>query len=181
MSTALTLLAVVGGMVLVRAGWGGRRALAVVGWTTVFVGVVLLTDRDGAWGLAVGAVVASAAALAIVLRAGWTAPAKAARPRRGAPAIAIPRGWPDIARRVGVFALVVPIAFAAAQWLAFGAQALARRVGAGDADAIVLALFLQPVLWGILMTIQMTRRDAGRMIAPPIVAAVLGTILWSVS
>lgn len=178
---ALALAIVAAGMLLVRIGWNGRRRIAAAGWMLAAAGLASLTAHDGAWGFAIGTVAGIAMALILVLHAGWRSPAKAHRAPREAPSIAIPRHWPDIARRLAVFALVVPVGFAAAQWLAFGAQALARRVGMGDADAIALTLFLQPILWAIVMAIQMTRANAARMIAPPIAAALIGTLLWSAS
>ncbi|KQS03005.1 hypothetical protein ASG11_00935 [Sphingomonas sp. Leaf357] len=177
----LLLAIVAAAMMLIRIGWAGRRAIAATGWGLAAIGLALLTARDGAWGLAVGMVAGIAVALTMVLYAGWRSPAKARRAPREAPSIAIPRRWSDIARRMAVFALVVPVGFVAAQWLAFGAQALARRGGMGDADATVLTVFLQPILWTIVMAIQMTRANAARMAVPPIAAALLGTILWSVS
>lgn len=174
-------VAIAVGMLLVRLGWGGRRGVAVAGWVLAGAMALVLTRENGAWGLAIAAVAGVAAAIAIVLHAGWTAPAKALRPPREAPSITLPRRPRDLARRLAVFVLVVPVAFAAAQWLAFGIQAMARRGGAGEADAIVTMLFLQPLLWSILMAWQMTRAGAVRMIAPPAGAAALGTILWSLS
>lgn len=173
------LLLVVSGIALVRVGWSGPRRLAWAGWAAAIIGLALLTHRDGAWGLATGTVAGSAAALLLVLYAGWTSPARPRRAARAPLVATLPRRGADVARRIAVFALVVPIAFVAAQWLTFGAQAIARRAGMGDADATALTLFLQPILWGAIMTVQMTRANAARMIAPPAVAAALGTVLWA--
>lgn len=172
------LILIIAAMLLVRIGWDGRRGVALAGWAAGIVGLVVLTIGEGAWGLAVGTVVGIVTALAIVLHAGWTSPAKVQRPPREAPSITLPRRWSDLGRRVAVFVLVVPVAFAAAQWLTFGVQAAARRGGAGDADALVLALFLQPTLWGAIMCWQMTRSGPARMIALPVIATAAGTILW---
>lgn len=180
-AVAAALILVVAGMALVRVGWGGPTKAAGAGWAAALCGLLWLTVRDGAWGLAVGTVAAMAAALGIVLYAGATSPAKVGRPPREAPAVLLPHHRKDVARRFAVFVLTVPVAFAAAQWLAFGAQALARRGGAGAADATALTLMLQPVAWGLLMTWQMTRSGPARMIAPPLGAALLGTLLWSVA
>jgi Ca2+/Na+ antiporter len=177
----VALLLIAAGIIAVRVGWSGPNRLAWAGWAAAVAGLVALTLRDGAWGLAIGTVAGSAIALVLVLYAGWVSPARPRRPAREAPAAVLPRRWPDVARRVAVFVLVVPVAFVAAQWLTFGAQAIARRGGMGEADATALALFLQPTLWGVLMTVQMTRANLARMIAPPAVAAVLGTMLWSAS
>jgi hypothetical protein len=172
------LIAILAGIALIRLGWGGRRGAAGVGWALGVAGLVALTARDGAWGLAIGTVAGIAAALACVLYAGWTSPARAQRAPREAPAILLPRRWHDLGRRVLVFVLVVPIAFCAAQWLAFAAQGVARRAGVNDADTMVMTLLLQPMLWAVLMAWQMTRAGPARMVAPPAAAALLGTALW---
>ena len=174
----VALIAILAGIALIRLGWGGRRGAAGIGWGLAAAGLVALAARDGAWGVAVGTVTGMAAALAIVLHAGWNSPAKVQRAPREAPSILLPRRWHDLARRVLVFVLVVPIAFCAAQWLAFAVQAVARRAGARDADTMVLTLLLQPILWTVLMAWQMTRAGPARMVAPPAAAAVLGTALW---
>jgi hypothetical protein len=38
---------------------------------------------------------------------------------------------------------------------------------------------LQPVLWALLMSWQMTRDRLARMVAPPVLAGLVGTLLWS--
>lgn len=178
---ALLLIAVIVAVLLVRLGWRARRGLAISGWGLAFVALLVLTVRDGAWGLAIGTVAAMAAAIALVLHAGWTAPVRHRRPRREAPSIDLPRRSRDLARRGAVFLLSVPVAFGAAQWLAFGAQAAARRGGMVEANAVVTMLFLQPMLWIALMTWQMTRTGPTRMIAAPAGTAALGTLLWGMS
>jgi hypothetical protein len=178
---AAALLAAAVAMLLVRLGWAGRRGAAPAGWVLATAALGLLVWQDGAWGLATGVVVGMAAALALVLHAGWTSPARTARAPRQAPAIAIPRLPGDIARRLAVFALTVPVAFAAAQWLAFAAQSAARARGADAADALALMLFLQPLLWGVIVVVQMTRAGPMRMIAAPLVAAMMGGVLWSIA
>lgn len=175
------LIVVAAGMLLVRLGWGGRRGVAAAGWLLAAAALAVLTARDGAWGLAVGTVAGMAVALAMVLYAAWVSPAKTARAPRQAPAITLPRRPRDLLRRVAVFALVVPVAFAAAQWLAYGGQALARRNGWAEADSLVLMLFGQPVVWLALMSIQMTRPGPLRMISAPAVAAMIGTLLWALA
>lgn len=175
---AIALLAIVAAMLLIRVGWAGRRGAAAAGWAIAVAALFALASRDGAWGLAVGTVVGIAAALALVLHEGWRSPAKVQRPTREAPSIMLPQRWSDGGRRVMVFVLVVPVAFVAAQWLAFGAQALARRAGMHDADTLVMTLFLQPTLWSVLMCWQMTRNGPAKMVAAPIATAALGTILW---
>ena len=177
----VAFIAIAGAMVLVRIGWGGRRPLALAGWAIALAALAALTLRDGAWGLAVGTLAAMAVALVLVLWAGWRSPPRAGRPSREAPAVLLPRRWQGLVRRLAVFVLSVPVAFAAAQWLAFGVQAAGRRWGLVEADAIVLALFLQPVLWMALMSIQLTRANTLRMIPAPVAAALAGTALWALA
>lgn len=176
--TAITLLAVVAALTLVRIGWNGARGLALLGWALALVALTALAWQDGAWGLAVGVVTGMGAALACVLHAGWTSPARSLRAPREAPAISIPHHRRDLVRRLAVFALAVPVAFAAAQWLAFGVQAAIRGGAALDSDAVVLTLFLQPVIWTALLTVQLTRARPSQMVAAPLIAAIAGTMLW---
>jgi len=168
-------------MLLVRLGWGGVRGAAAAGWLLAAATLLALAMLGGAWGVASGGVAGMAAAIAIVLHAGWTSPARVRRPAREPASVTLPRIPRDIAARVAVFVLVVPVAFAAAQWCAFGVQALARRLGSGEADAAVLLLFGQPIVWAGLMAWQMTRADWTRMIAAPAVAALVGTALWGLA
>ncbi|KQT35169.1 hypothetical protein ASG29_03390 [Sphingomonas sp. Leaf412] len=179
--TALALLAVAGAMGLIRIGWGGRRGLAGAGWALALAAAAVLTWRDGAWGLALATVAAMGAALALVLYAAWTSPARAYRAARAAPSIALPHRASGVARRLAVFVLAVPVAFAAAQWLAYGLQAAARAAGMGASDATAAILFLQPVLWLAIMTVQMTRAGPVQMLAAPALAALAGTALWGVA
>lgn len=172
------LALILASIALIRVGWGGRRLFAVLGWGGILIGLTLLAANAGAWGLATGAAAGVAAALAIVLWAGWTTPGKPGRPPRERPSDRIPHRWSDTSRRVGVFLLAVPVSFAAAQWLAFGVQAVIRNAGAGAADADVTMLYLQPVLWTLLMSCQMTRVRLAAMAAPPMLAGLLGTLLW---
>jgi len=178
---AAALLAIAAAMLLVRLGWAGRRGAAAAGWVLAGGALLVLAAGVGAWGVATGTVTGMAATLALVLHAGWRSPARVRRPAREAPSLALPHAPAELARRAAVFVLVVPAAFVATQWLAFGAQALARRAGTGAADATVLSLFLQPLLWALLMAWQMTRAGPARMIAPPVGATVLGTLFWTLS
>lgn len=178
---AIALIGVVAGIVLVRRGWAGRRPLAVVGWAIVLAALALLTIGDGAWGLAMGGAIGITAALALVLWAGWSSPAKSTRAPRTAPASTIPVRASDIARRVAVFALAVPVAFIAAQWFAFGVQALARAGGATAADTAVLMLGLQPLVWGVIMALQLLQPGPARMLTAPAVVAGLGTAAWALA
>lgn len=177
----MALILIVVAMVLIRRGWGGRRQLAAVGWSLAAAALIWLGALGGAWGLAIGAVTGMAGAIVLLLLAGWMSPAKARRPARMAPTIVLPQRRCDLARRAAVFVLVVPAAFVAALWLAFGVQAMVRRGDAAEVDAIVLALFLQPILWSGIMGWQMTMAKTRHMIVPVAAAGVLGTMFWGLA
>lgn len=178
---APALLAIVAAMLLVRLGWAGRQAVAAAGWALAVAALLWLGWQAGAWGVALGTVVGMASAIAAVLHAGWRSPVKTTRPPREAPAIAIPYRAGDVARRAAVFALTVPVAFVAAQGLAFAVHEAARAQGMGVADALVLMPMLQPVLWAGIIAVQMTRAGAAQMVLPPLVAALAGGVLWSIA
>lgn len=168
-------------LVLIRLGWGTRRSVALAGWALALVSLVMLACSDGAWGMATGFVTGMIVALGIVLHAGWRSPAKRHGTIRQADAVVLRRGYHGVGRRLTVFAMVVPVAFAAALWLAFTVQALLRRGAPLDADSVALTLFLQPVTWTALMSWQMTLSRPVRMAFPPLIIAALGAVLWSMS
>ncbi|HEU0066116.1 MAG TPA: hypothetical protein VFQ57_02620, partial [Sphingomonas sp.] len=86
----VALIAVAAGALIVRIGWRQRRGVAAAGWATIVLALGVLTQSDGAWGLATGTVAGMVAMLAMVLHAGWTAPAKARRETPARHAAAVP-------------------------------------------------------------------------------------------
>ena len=166
-------------IMLVRAGWGGRRRLAAGGWLLLAGACAWLIARDGAWGAAILATAAMATALLLLLGAAWTAPAGRMRPPRTPPSITLPRlRIGAIGRRCAVFALVVPGGLAATVLLAFGAQAAAGRIGWMEADRTVMMLILQPTAWGVLAGWQMLRSGPMAMTTPMLACAAAGLLLW---
>lgn len=178
---ALAMLGAGLAMVLVRLGWSGQTRIAAAGWVLAAAALLALTLADGAWGLAMGTVCAVAVALVMVLQAGWVSPRGRARKEREAPSIDVPHSWRGTGRRLAVFALVVPVSFAASLWLAFGLNALMKGANDLDANSVATALFVQPISWAILMSWQMTRPGPLQMIMQPAVAALAGTLLWAMA
>ncbi len=168
-------------LVLVRLGWGGRRGLAAAGWGLAALSLLALTLAEGAWGLAMGMTAGAVVALLLVLQAGWVSPAGRARKHRDTPSTDVPHTWRGIGRRLAVFALVVPVSFAASLWLAYGLNALMKGGGELEANSVSTMLFVQPVTWTVLMSWQMTRPGPHQMIAQPVVAAIAGTLLWAMA
>lgn len=165
-------------LVLVRLGWGGRRWLAAAGWALAAASLLALTLANGVWGLTMGVVVGAMVALGLVLQAGWVSPQGRARKHRDAPSTDVPHSWRGTGRRLAVFALVVPVSLAASLWLAYGVNALMKGDAPLDANSVSTMLFVQPVAWTVLMSWQMTRPGPREMIVQPLVATLIGTLLW---
>lgn len=168
-------------LVLVRLGWGGRRGLAAAGWLLATLSLLALTTMHGAWGLAMGAVAAMLVALAIVLQAGWASPQGRARKASSTPSVTLPHSWAGTGRRLAVFALVVPVSLAASVWLAYGLNTMLTGNGTQDADTVATMFFVQPLAWAVLMSWQMTQSGPRAMIVPPLLASILGTLLWVIA
>jgi hypothetical protein len=168
------------GVCALRASWGRRKpVLSALALGALVLGTIASAAVAGAWGIAMAWLAATLIAALLLAHAAATAPAgRAAGGREPLTTETWRFRASDLWRRLAVFALVVPVGFAAAQLLAFGAQAAARRAGWAEADTIVIALLGQPIAWTILASIQITRRGPLRMIAPALACALAGTILW---
>lgn len=178
MTIALALLLVVAGIVLVRTGWGGRRALARIGWGVIALAVAVLMAGDGAWGLAVAASGGMVAALLLLAREALrTAPTRSP-PARAPASVTLPHRALGVGRRLLVFLLVVPVGAAAAYLFAMGAEGAAARLGWSPADRTALAFFAAPVAWTVLASVQMIQPGPVRMVLPPAVCALAGLLLW---
>ncbi|HVI98826.1 MAG TPA: hypothetical protein VM657_07145 [Sphingomonas sp.] len=176
---ALPGIGAVLGVAALRRGWGGPRPWIVAGWTLIALALVILTATAGAWGLAVGASAAMAAAMLVLARAGIAEPGRETRSPRAMPTVTPPRWrWRGLARRIAVFLLIVPVGLVASAILAFGCDAIARRAGWVEADSLALALFVQPVVWAILATVQSMKEGPVRMISPALICAAIGLLLW---
>ena len=174
---AFPLLLLLPAVALLRAGWSGDSRLAYAGWAVGAFSLIWLTMLDGAWGLAVGFVLAIAAALAIVLHTAATSPAKSRR-AIGIANVAVEPGRVAIGRRLLVFALVVPVSVLAAQWFAFGLNAVMKGGAPLEANSVATAFMVQPVVWTLLMVWQVCQTKPSAMVWPPVVVASLGTVLW---
>lgn len=176
LTIAISVLALA--VVLIRLGWGGRKGLASAGWAIATLALAWLTWSNGAWGLATGVTAGAVLALAPVLYAGATSPQRAAKRATASPSMQLPSGPEGITRRVLVFLLVVPISFIAAQWLAFAINLVMKGAAPLEANSVSTMMFIQPVIWSILMAWQMVLTGPRQMLLPPALAAVLGTLIW---
>jgi hypothetical protein len=156
-----TFLAILSIAVLHYAWRRPRRVTALnsLAWGLLLLGLVLGGVADGAWGVTVAALAATATALALLVPDALTA---RPQPQRGSERRAnmLPERAPlRLGRRASTFVLTVPAALIVAVLLSVGAHALAGLAGWHPADSVVLALMLMPLLWAILATlVLMTRR-----------------------
>ena len=177
---AIPLAFLVPAVALLRGGWSGDTRVAYAGWAIGATSLLSLAVMEGAWGLSVGLTLAMILALTLVLHAAATSPVRAGRGTRIA-ATPTASADPQIGRRVLVFTLVVPVSFAAAQWLAFGLNAVMKNGGPLEANSVATAFMLQPFVWTILMAWQMCQAKPSAMVWPPAAVALLGTVLWWIS
>lgn len=178
MAIGLAIAALAVAVVLVRMGWGGRKGLSGAGWTLAAASLSVMTWSSGAWGLATGLTAGAVFALAIVLYAGAVSPQKTTRRAMAGTSVRLPTSYEGIARRIFVFLLVVPVSFAAAQWLAFAVNAAMKGGAPLEANSVSTIMFLQPVVWAILMVWQMVLDTPRQMLVPPGLAALLGLLVW---
>ncbi len=179
----LGIVAMVGAVLMLRHAWGlPRRSVAwnTLAWALMLAGAGLALAGDGAWGLAIAALVGMATAAGLLAHAGWTAPRGKGRASTRKVGMLPEKGEPrHLGRRLATFLLVVPLGFVASLLLALGARALAGLAGWNDADGNVLTLLLLPLAWGLLAfwLLMLPRRRAQlAWLAAPAVAG-LGLIL----
>lgn len=175
LSLALLLVALSVG--LMRVGWGGDRRIAWLGWLGAVGAVAWLGALEGAWGIATGFVAGTAIALAIILHAAALAPA-GKRHIAIEQSVSLPSGLQGLGRRLAVFALVVPVGFAATQWFAFALNTWMKGGAPIEANSVATMFMAQPVLWTGLMAWQMTRAGPREMIAAPTLVVAGGLLVW---
>ena len=156
----------VAGVGVLRLAWAlPRRSAAwnAAGWSLLLAATVGSAAAEGAWGVAVAALLAMAAALAMLAVAGARSPAgRAAGSNRRVGMLPEGNEPRRIGRRLGTFALVIFGGFAASLALALATRALGGALGWHAANANALALFAVPLGWAVLSTVllmQASRRS----------------------
>ena len=187
MTLALAIIATAFGVALLRIGWGQGSGSGRVagGWALIAAGLGVLTWRDGAWGLALGASVAMLTAFAALAYAAITAP----RPRKSMPlresatTVALHSdSWAGLGRRFVVFLIAVPAAAGAAMLVGLAAQAVARSAGWGEANAGVTGLVIFPVAWMVVTTLAMLKDRVMPMVRIVALAAIpAAALFWGIA
>lgn len=163
--SALAIVAVA----VLRFSWGqqGRSsALNAGGWGLGLAALLLGWMAAGAWGASVVSLWTMAAACAILAWEGLRSPTgrvKASSRRAGM----MPEGTAPlrIGPRLTTFALVAVVALLSSIAFAVGVRWLAAALGAGEANANVLALFATPVVWTTLAFMLLMTASRKRQIA----------------
>ncbi len=154
---ALLIVGTVGAIAaiaLLRLSWSRPRrstTLNALGWFLIAASLAAGWAGAGAWGMSVIALWAMGAAFVALAVAAWRSPParrKASSDRAGM----LPEAgesW-HFGRRCATFLLVVLAGMIAAIALAIATRWAALLIGAVEADANVLALFVAPLGWTIL-------------------------------
>lgn len=168
------------GPALLRAGWNGPRPAVVLGWASLLLAIVLTLNAGGAWGLAMGATIASAIALLILGYAALGTPAPANRRAVRLPPLRQPDRLRlgDLGRRCGIFFVVALLDLCAALACAWGCERLAHLAGANDANSLMTGLFALPLAWLLLASWQMTRAHILPMVLAAMITAIPGGLAW---
>lgn len=147
-------LAAVSAVAVLRMSWQRKSratVLNVLGWSLGLLAAVTAWQAAGAWGVTIVSLWAMGAAYVALSYAALTAPAmkeKASNRRAGM----LPEGGEPLylGRRFMTFAIVGIGALAGSIAIAVATRWFASLIGAGEADATVLALFAAPIAYCIL-------------------------------
>ena len=171
-------------ILLLRLAWGRKTRstpLNAGAWALLLLGVLLGARAAGAWGIAIVSLVATGASFLLLAHAGLCAPVgkPAAAPRL--------RHAPDSPKRIGgrllTFLLAVPGAMFAAFVLALATRAIHGSLGASDSNGNVLAMFVMPLAWMLivtLLTMEPRRTRQAALVAMPALAGIAVLLLAGV-
>jgi hypothetical protein len=168
------------GPLALRLGWQTTWVAVASGWAMLALATALLVQGEGAWGLALGTSCTISSALLILAQVGMTTPAplrpvadRAARLRSPTPLD--PR---DVGRRIAVFVIVAVLDLGASVLLAWSLQRALLRLGVLEADAVSAAIFILPVVWIMLASLQMTMNRPLPMLLSVACTGMLGVTTW---
>lgn len=186
MLTAILLLLAASGTIALRFAWDAlepaRVRLTLAGWAAIGAALSVLAARDGAWGLAIGALPVMLVAFGFLLREAIasTAPNRAARITESEPTVRLHAAdWRDVGRRVAIFVITVPIAGAVSLLVGLALAAAARASGAVEADTITTALLVTPLVWSVFGVVLLLQSRAASMLRPlAAIGAVSGATFW---
>lgn len=176
------MIAGAGAVGLLRLAWSlATRSVPIlcVAWGLLLVGLIMGGVADGAWGLALVALAAMGMACAFLAFAVFTSPGNSAVVAERPSVLPERRiAARDLHRRGTTFLLTVPASMIATLLVGLAARVVAGWAGWSEANANVLALFLAPTLWSILLFLMlMASRRAVQGLTLLVPALVSGAIL----
>lgn len=171
-----------GGVLLLRFAWAGQQrslALNLLAWSGLSLGLLFGAHAAGAWGFSISSLVAMASAFLVLAYAALTAPPDKAKPSARRAHVLPDTGEAlHLGRRFGTFALSVPAALMASLLTAVAARTVADWAGWQEANSIVLALFITPLLWAVLLfALLINPRRPAQLAMLGIPSAISGLIL----
>lgn len=187
MLIVISSLAGLVGVTLLRWAWDAREParvrLTLFGWALILMVVVALGWRYGAWGLAVASMPVMLGAFLFLTRAAIESrpPARAARATVPDPTVRLHvANWSDVARRVGVFVLSVPVAGIVSVLVGLAVATVARAAGAVESNMLVTMLVVTPVVWSVLGVVLLLSTRL-LVMARPLAALgiVSGAVVWA--
>lgn len=174
------LAASVAGPLLLRRGWQQGGLATIMGWGFLLFAGAALIVHGGAWAFALGVCSAMVAAMVLLSEAAirTPAPARTARERAIPQMEPAPFDFRDLARRIAVFLLVVPVGLVASSFLTWSMQRALFHAGWLEANSTSFALFALPFLWLALTSWQIMQSRLGAMLIGALALAVLGGLVW---
>lgn len=175
----------VAGIGVLRFAWSlPRRSTAwnSAGWGLLLAATTGAAVAEGAWGVAVMAILAMAAAMLALAVAGAQSPqgrAAASNRRVGM----LPEGAepPRIGRRLATFALVMIGGALVSVALAAAVRGLGGLLGWHEANANALALFTVPLGWAALCTVLLMQTRRRSQLLTLVSCALLALLLGALS
>ena len=155
--TWLGAVLAVAGLALLRFAWSRprrSRGLNCLGWGALGAAALLAWQGDGAWGVALAAMFAMAAALVLLAAAGARSPPGRAKTSDRKAGMLPEAGEPRrIGGRILTFLIVVIGGLFASIALAIALRGLGGLLGWNEANANALAFFAIPLAWAALASI----------------------------
>lgn len=153
---------------LLRYAWAQQKRslmLNSLAWALMALGLVLGGWHAGAWGISVTVLVATGCAFVVLGHAAFTASSRETRLKeRQVDATQVDAKPLYIGRRITTFLLSVPAGLIASIIIAVGCRAFASITGWQEADSNVLALFMMPLIWAVLVFLMLMKTDRRRQI-----------------
>lgn len=159
----------VAGVAVLRFAWSLPKRSAAwngAGWALLGGAGLLAAAAEGAWGFSVAALAAMGAAFVALVAAGLRAPQGRVTASNRRVGMLPEKGEPSrIGGRVATFLLTIVAGFAVSVGLGLAVRWLGGLLGSSEANSNVLALYVVPVVWSVLVfVLLMQQRRRSQML-----------------